>query len=53
MVNRLYEIQIKYNNNIDLFQKDLEFIKLAKKIGNYKPKILSAQKIIINKVDVI
>ena len=49
IINQLYNIQIKYNNNIDLFQKDLEFIELSNKINNYKPKILSAQKI-INKI---
>jgi len=46
IIERLYEIQKKYNDNVEEFHKDKEFIELASKIGNYKPKIWSAHKIV-------
>ena len=46
IINRMYEIQNQYNNNIKEFQNNKEFIELASKIGNYKSKTLSANKII-------
>ena len=45
IIERMYQIQKKYNDNSKLFHKDKEFIELASKIGNIKPKQISINKI--------
>ncbi len=47
IMDRMLEIQNKYNNNSDLFQQDKEFIELAGKLKYTKRKRVSINKIII------
>jgi len=48
IMERMLEIQEKYNNNSILFHKDNEYIELASDLKNDKPKRISLQKVIID-----
>jgi len=38
IINKMAKIQEKYDNNEELFHKDLDWLKLWDAIKNYKPK---------------
>ena len=45
ILTKMFKIQQKYNNNVNLFQKDKDFINLASLIKNTKMRKIHLQKI--------
>ena len=46
-MEKMLEIQEKYNNDSNKFHKDIEYIRLSLKLKNNRVKRISLQKIII------